>query len=245
MLPWERRTRMTGYVIAIASSKGGVGKTTLALTLGGEFVERGARVALIDADPNKPLVQFAADAADLPENLTVVGDTGEGDITDRILEIREQHDLTIVDLEGTASLMVGMAIGLADLVLVPMRLSNLDAAESTKVLKMIRQQQKVLGRPIAHALVASCTKAAIVSKNERFISEAYYDAGVRFLRAEFVERDAFKAQFSLLKLLRQMERGDAPNLGRACVNAGALAKEVYELLTADVAANDQFAAGAG
>lgn len=62
--------------------------------------------------------------------------------------------------------MVAMAIGLADLVLVPMRLSNLDAAESTKVLNLIRQQERVLRRPIAHALVVSCTNRPRTTRSD-------------------------------------------------------------------------------
>lgn len=38
-------------VISFVSSKGGVGKTTSAVVLAGEFAVAGRKVALIDADP--------------------------------------------------------------------------------------------------------------------------------------------------------------------------------------------------
>ena len=41
---------MTGRVIAVASGKGGVGKTWFSITLAHALVQRGRRVALIDAD---------------------------------------------------------------------------------------------------------------------------------------------------------------------------------------------------
>ncbi|WP_293483135.1 AAA family ATPase [Phenylobacterium sp.] len=44
------------------SPKGGAGKTAAALLLALGLAERGARVALIDSDPNKPLVRWG----DLP-----------------------------------------------------------------------------------------------------------------------------------------------------------------------------------
>ena len=46
--------------IAFISPKGGVGKTTAALLLALGLAERGQRVAIIDSDPNKPLVRWAA-----------------------------------------------------------------------------------------------------------------------------------------------------------------------------------------
>ena len=47
------------HVLAIASGKGGVGKTTVTVNLALALAERGARVGLFDADiygPNVPLM---------------------------------------------------------------------------------------------------------------------------------------------------------------------------------------------
>jgi chromosome partitioning protein len=45
--------------VAFISPKGGAGKTTAALLLALGLNERGRKVAIIDSDPNKPLVHWA------------------------------------------------------------------------------------------------------------------------------------------------------------------------------------------
>jgi chromosome partitioning protein len=52
--------------IVFASPKGGVGKSTAAVLLATELAGHGAAVTVIDAEPNKPLSQWAADRASLP-----------------------------------------------------------------------------------------------------------------------------------------------------------------------------------
>ena len=70
--------------IAFISPKGGVGKTTAALLLASQLA-RGARVSVIDADPNHPIASWAKGTA-LPDNLSIVADVDEDNILDRIEE---------------------------------------------------------------------------------------------------------------------------------------------------------------
>ena len=46
-------------VITAANSKGGCGKSTTIIILGGEYAAQGYRVHVIDADPKKRLVRWA------------------------------------------------------------------------------------------------------------------------------------------------------------------------------------------
>src|ERR1700749_200770 len=44
-------TRSVGNVVAVVSQKGGVGKTTTAVTLGAAFARRGLKTLIVDVDP--------------------------------------------------------------------------------------------------------------------------------------------------------------------------------------------------
>ena len=87
--------------IAFISPKGGVGKTTAALLLALGLAERGQRVAIIDSDPNKPLVRWAA-LPDRPEMISVHPAPTTPDIRDAAREAqRREPDWLIVDTEGS------------------------------------------------------------------------------------------------------------------------------------------------
>src|SRR5713101_9084943 len=98
--------------IVFASPKGGAGKSTSAVLLATELALKGASVTIIDADPNKPVSQWAARQGH-PETLTVISDVTEKTIIDEIENAARQASFVIVDLEGTANMMVAYAISRA------------------------------------------------------------------------------------------------------------------------------------
>ncbi len=62
-------------IVALLNQKGGVGKTTLALHLAGEWARRGQRVTVIDADPQGSALDWSQQRARerLPRLFGVVG----------------------------------------------------------------------------------------------------------------------------------------------------------------------------
>src|SRR5271167_1439369 len=146
--------------IVFASPKGGAGKSTSAVILATELAGKGAGVTIIDADPNKPVSRWAKRPGK-PGSLSVIADVTEDSIMDQIEQAARESAFVIVDLEGTASLMIGYAISRADLVIIPTQGSQLDAFEAVKAIRLVRNMEKTAGKAIRTAILFTRTSTAI------------------------------------------------------------------------------------
>lgn len=215
--------------IVFASPKGGAGKSTAAVILATELAQKGAPVTIIDADPNKPVSGWARRPG-CPENLTVVADISESTIIEEIEAAEEKSTFVVVDLEGTASMMVAYAISRADLAIIPMQGSQLDAAEAAKAIKLIRQQEKAFRRQIPYAILYTRTSAAIRPRTLHHIQEEFKKHGVLAFKTHIHERDAFRAIFSFGGTIKSLDPQQVSNLEAAVGNARAFTGEVIALL---------------
>lgn len=216
-------------VISFVSSKGGVGKTTSAVVLAGELVAAGRKVALIDADPNRPLVAWSQ-LRPVPESLRLIVDDSAETIIDTIEDARTDADFVIVDLEGTATDRVGFAVARSDLVLIPLQSSVLDAAEAAKSVKLVRQMWKVANREIPYRVFFTRVPPAIRERTARDIERQFTGAAVPVLPATLIDRAAYRTLFSLGGTLHELETADVSGLETAKENAREYAQAVINVI---------------
>ena len=215
--------------VVFASPKGGAGKSTSAMLLATELAERGATVTVIDADPNKPLSKWAARPGK-PDTMTVLADVTEDSIIDTIELAATQSAFVIVDLEGTASMMVGYAISRADLAIIPTQGSQLDAAEAVKAIKLVRRQERAFGKTIPFAVLFTRTSAALRPRSLQSIEAEFEQNAIRTFRTQIHERDAYRAIFSFGGTLSHLDPSQVTNIKAAITNAKAFAAEVVAML---------------
>ena len=218
-------------VIAFANPKGGAGKTTSALLLASELAGRGASVAIIDADPEKWISQWGA-LPGRPANVSIVSDVTEDSIVDQIEVAAAGAQFVVIDLEGTASLMVANAIGMADLVIIPTQGSSMDAKGAAKTIRLIRNQARMARREIAHAVLLTRTSAAVASRAIRNVRDQLDQAGIPVFETSIVERAAYRDILDYGGLLGDLDRTQVSNVERAVENARAFAVEVVARLKA-------------
>ena len=215
--------------IVFASSKGGAGKSTSAVVLATELAGQGASVAIIDADPNRPVSRWA-NRPGKPASLTVVADVTEDAILDRIDQAARQATFVIVDLEGTASLDGRLCDQPGRSRRHPDPGSLLDAAEAVKAIRLVRNMEKTAGRTIPTAILVTRTSAAIRPRSLQAIEAELAQSGVRVFETQMHERDAFRAIFSFGGPLAGLDRGQVGGVAAAIVNARAFAAEALATL---------------
>ena len=139
--------------IVFVSPKGGAGKTTSALVLAEQIARSEQPLQSSMQDPNHPIKTWA-EGTNTPPNLIVVSDADEENMMKRIEEAAARTPFVIVDLEGTAAKIVLLAVSQADLVIVPTQGSQLDAAQASRALKVLRQQEKMSRRTVPYGIVS-------------------------------------------------------------------------------------------
>lgn len=218
-------------VIAFANPKGGAGKTTSALLLASELAGRGATVTIIDADPEKWISQWGG-LPGCPGNIMITSDVTEDSIVDQVEAAAGESQFVVIDLEGTASLMVANAIGMSDLVIIPTQGASMDAKGAAKTIRLIRNQARMARREIAHAVLLTRTSAAVASRSLRNVRDQLDRAGIPVFKTSIVERAAYRDILDYGGLLSDLDRNQVSNVEKAIENARTFAAEVVTRLKA-------------
>ena len=216
-------------VITFSSPKGGAGKTTAATILATVWWSK-ARRSRSSTPIRTKTSSIGRSFPGKPTNLTVIGEVTEETIVDQIEEAAEKSAFVIVDLEGTASLMVSYAISMSDFVVIPVQGSQLDAKQAARQMKLIKAQERIAGRAIPFAVLFTRTNPAIMPKTQRFIEERFFELQVPIFSTKLFDREAFRAMFSYGGTISGLKDKGVSNLTAALNNALEFTSELVERL---------------
>jgi chromosome partitioning protein len=177
-------------VIALATSKGGVGKSTLARGLAAHFFATGRKPALIDADPTATLSKRYNPEGKLGA-VPVIAEPEEL-VAEVIEKLRAQHTPVIVDTAGFRNRTTISALVAADLAIIPLKpaAEDLDCAIAThELIREINETPERQGHPIRTAMIMTMTmRGTVIARHVRTQLEA---AGYPLLPAEMPHRVAY------------------------------------------------------
>jgi chromosome partitioning protein len=210
-------------VISLASSKGGSGKSTTVVVLAGAFAQQGYSVRIIDADPARRVVKWAEAGLTGP-NITVVAADSKI-ISDTIQRAQNEAEIVLVDVEGSANMIVLLAIGQSDFVVIPTQPSAADVEEAVLTVGVVQSAEKIAKRVIPFGILWTRVPTQILSRETSSLFAQINEAGFPVV-GQLFERTAYKSLFSYCTTLDQLSRSDVPALDKARAEGAALAEAV-------------------
>ena len=127
-------------LVAFVNSKGGVGKSTIAVHYAVAERERGRRVALIDSDVQESSTRWLKELAD---GISVYRLPTPDDVLEEAPKLKEQYDLVIADGPAGLSEVTRAILLRADVALLPCGPSTMDLRPAKDSMRVLKQAQSV------------------------------------------------------------------------------------------------------
>lgn len=132
-------------IYGLTNSKGGVGKTTIAVHLAAWLAKKKRSVTFIDADPQNSASQWIRELG-LPIRLELISEPE--DIVQRVAKLAEDADDVVIDGPAGLSSTTRAVMLRSDRVFLPCGPSILDLRAASKAVQLLREAQKARkGKP--------------------------------------------------------------------------------------------------
>ncbi len=181
-------------IVALASPKGGAGKTMTAILLACEAAWNGSRVLLIDADPQGSAAQWwksSRRGGFKLERVECEAITDRPELVAKLRRVRDA-DLVLIDIQGTAEAAQSGALVYADLVVIPTRAH---ASDCRQAIAMARYVESLGGhdRTIAHRILLNAVDVIEARSTAAKVARSMLVAAkVPVLATELYNRISFK-----------------------------------------------------
>jgi chromosome partitioning protein len=191
-------------ITAIVNQKGGAGKTTVAVNLAAGLARRGARVALVDGDPQGSVLQWASIA---PEETIEILHRPDLSSKKHLRPQIRRCDHIVIDTPPALGANSVAAMRIADLVIIPVGPSPLDIWSSRETLTHFEQAQKRNRHLKGRLLIARKIPRTRIGKEAR---DALHFAGLPILETEIHQRIGYvEAMIGGRSVMHMPERSDA------------------------------------
>lgn len=155
-------------IVAVLGTKGGIGKTTLAIQIAASQARAGKRVWLIDGDRQGSAIASITNRADRPDLPSIAaGHYPDGKtLRAQVLAQRDLFDEIVIDVGGRDSTSLRAALMLADVLIVPFRPRNYDVWALSETAELIAEAQAQRDGFRAMAVLNMADPGVLASDNE-------------------------------------------------------------------------------
>lgn len=192
-------------IIVVANSKGGVGKSTVAVHLAAWLAARGSKVVLADCDAQSSSSEWLAEAAPTVRTVRL---TSPDQILDALPQLATEADYVVADGPGSNTETSRALLLRADLAVVPCKASMLEVRALAQATAVLRQAQDIRAGAPKAAVVLS-----MVGRNYR-LTQDMKDAAA-----------ALGLPIATVPLVLRQIYADAPGQGAVVWELGTRGKE--------------------
>lgn len=181
-------------ITALVSQKGGSSKSTLAVSIAWELMARGAKVLLVDADPQHTVLEVGAIAAESKRSSpTIVSMDRSLWKPDQLPRLAAAFDHVVIDTPGRSGDIQNAALMVSDAVLIPIGQSAAELFALSATLEIVNKAielKEMHGDSLEAALIV--TRRMPRTALGKAVRTTLKEAGIRTFKSETSQRVAWQ-----------------------------------------------------
>ncbi|MFH1157944.1 MAG: ParA family protein [Pseudomonadota bacterium] len=232
-----------GKIIAVSSTKGGPGKTTLVGCIADTLSFMGYRVALLDVDPNQNLTNWVGKRKKEREGGTGAGEafyniTLESQQEDEMIvkdcrRLADSHDFVLIDVAGVKSQSIYVSAGASSLVIIPATPSEDDIKEAMKTKKIVESAADMIAARLGKEIEITTRIVLNATQTNTVVQKHVAQELERKKFPVFLTTIGFRTVFRQARFMGQTPIRVEPN-GAGSQEIKALVEEIIALIGVEV-----------